>query len=192
MSTDSHTCQEESHVKQTGHEQQSHEPSPQLPTREYLDKIHKADLQKRCRELGITKVWVNKNELIDMILNKIQQSSQTLQTSQSRPQSRSSPDRQLTHPDVTPMSTVTDVPHQLPSCEAQLTSNDDVLSPDSEDTQPRSIPPNVNQASTIDPVQTLGNSQQTKHSSSPQTTRIHPRPLTTMTRVTREGSSCKI
>ncbi|KAK3888014.1 hypothetical protein Pcinc_007897, partial [Petrolisthes cinctipes] len=90
-----------------------------------------------------------------MILNKIQESSQTLQTSQSRTQSHSSPDRQFTHPDVTLVSTVTDVPHPLPSFDAQLTSNDAVLLPDSKGTQPRSILPNVNQASAVDPIQTL-------------------------------------
>ena len=151
MPIDSFTRQEDSHDTQTGHEQQSQ----QLPTREFLDKTHKADLQKRCKELGITKVWVNKSELIDMNLHKIQQSSQSPQTSQLRCQPRPSFERQHTHADSSPMSVVTDVPHQLPSSEADLTSSDEVLPPDNESTQPRSIPPNVNQVSTTDPVQTL-------------------------------------
>lgn len=39
-----------------------------LPTRETLVKCHKSDLQKRCRELGLNKIWVRKDQLIDMIL----------------------------------------------------------------------------------------------------------------------------
>ncbi|XP_045101320.1 AF4/FMR2 family member 4-like [Portunus trituberculatus] len=137
------------------HEQNTSEPLSQLPTRENLNKFHKADLQKRCRDLGITKVWFKKNELIDMIMNTVQQSSQTLQTSQARTQSRSSPARQLIQPDVTPMSAVTEVLNHPPSREAQPTSSDDELSPDSEATQPSYIPHTVNEASTIDPQETL-------------------------------------
>lgn len=154
MSADSHISQEY-HVTQTGHEQNTSEPLSQLPTRENLNKFHKADLQKRCRDLGITKVWFKKNELIDMIMNTVQQSSQTLQTSQARTQSRSSPARQLIQPDVTPMSAVTEVLNHPPSREAQPTSSDDELSPDSEATQPSYIPHTVNEASTIDPQETL-------------------------------------
>ena len=52
-------------------EPQATEPSLQFPTREYLEKnVNKPDLQKRCRELGLTKVWVTKDELINMILQK--------------------------------------------------------------------------------------------------------------------------
>lgn len=40
----------------------------QLPTREILLKTHKAELQKRCREMGLTNIWVKKDQLIDMIL----------------------------------------------------------------------------------------------------------------------------
>ena len=154
MSADSHISQE-SHVTQTDHEQNSNNPLPQLPTREYLNKLHKADLQKRCRDFGITKVWVKKEELIDMIINTMQQSSQTTQSSQTRTQSRSSPDRQLIHPDVTPVSAVTEDPSHPHSGETQPTSSDDELSPDSEDVQLRCNAPTVDQASTIDPPQTL-------------------------------------
>ncbi|KAK3876074.1 hypothetical protein Pcinc_019086 [Petrolisthes cinctipes] len=42
--------------------------SQQLPTREILLKTHKAELQKRCREMGLTNIWVKKDQLIDMIL----------------------------------------------------------------------------------------------------------------------------
>ncbi|MPC73072.1 hypothetical protein E2C01_067390 [Portunus trituberculatus] len=44
---------------------------------------------------------------------------------------------------------------QLPFCDPQLTSSDEVLSLDSEGAQPRSKLTNVDQASTIGPVQTL-------------------------------------
>ena len=41
------------------------------PTRDFLHANYKKEeLQKQCRELGFTKVWVTKNELIDMILEK--------------------------------------------------------------------------------------------------------------------------
>lgn len=44
---------------------------PKVPTREFLDNNYrKPDLQKRCRELGFTNVWVSKSQLIDMILEK--------------------------------------------------------------------------------------------------------------------------
>ena len=42
-------------------------PSRQL-TREELEKTHKSELQKQCRELGLSKVWVKKDQLIEMIL----------------------------------------------------------------------------------------------------------------------------
>ena len=39
------------------------------PTREYLcNNFTKSQLQKHCRQLGLQKVWVNKIELVDMIL----------------------------------------------------------------------------------------------------------------------------
>ena len=39
------------------------------PTRDFIHANYKKeDLQKQCRELGISKVWVNKDKLIDMIL----------------------------------------------------------------------------------------------------------------------------
>ena len=44
------------------------EPLTQPPTRESLNRFHKADLQKRCRELGLTKIWVTKDQLINMII----------------------------------------------------------------------------------------------------------------------------
>ncbi|KAK4308214.1 hypothetical protein Pmani_020061 [Petrolisthes manimaculis] len=45
------------------------EPSQELPTRETLDKNYrKPELQKRCRELGISNIWTSKSQLIDMIL----------------------------------------------------------------------------------------------------------------------------
>ncbi|KAK3852579.1 hypothetical protein Pcinc_040840 [Petrolisthes cinctipes] len=45
------------------------ESSQELPTRETLDKNYrKPELQKRCRELGISNIWTSKSQLIDMIL----------------------------------------------------------------------------------------------------------------------------
>ena len=39
------------------------------PTREFLHKNYKKeDLQKHCRDLGFSRVWVKKDKLIDMIL----------------------------------------------------------------------------------------------------------------------------
>ncbi|KAK4314520.1 hypothetical protein Pmani_014225 [Petrolisthes manimaculis] len=39
-------------------------------TRQRLSSLTKPQLQKHCRELGITKIWVTKEILIEMILNK--------------------------------------------------------------------------------------------------------------------------
>ena len=50
---------------------QTHRPDPtiQFPTREFLStNFLKSELQKRCLELGLTKVWVNKGQLVDMIM----------------------------------------------------------------------------------------------------------------------------
>ena len=45
------------------------------PTRDFLNANYKKeDLQKQCRELGFTKVWVTKDKLIDMILEKYRSS----------------------------------------------------------------------------------------------------------------------
>lgn len=45
------------------------------PTWEFLhSNYRKAELQKHCREIGITKVWVTKEKLIDMIMEKHQSS----------------------------------------------------------------------------------------------------------------------
>ena len=50
------------------------------PTREFLNKnFKKTDLQKICREMGITKVWYTKDRLIDLLLEK----HRTVQTSES-------------------------------------------------------------------------------------------------------------
>ena len=41
------------------------------PTWEFLHSSFKrTELQKHCRDIGITKVWVTKGKLIDMILEK--------------------------------------------------------------------------------------------------------------------------
>lgn len=55
----------------TPHRQPIAEPSIERPTREYLEEnCLKSDLQKRCRELGITYIWTTKSQLIEMILEK--------------------------------------------------------------------------------------------------------------------------
>ncbi|KAK4329225.1 hypothetical protein Pmani_000452 [Petrolisthes manimaculis] len=52
------------------------QPSLDCPTREYLDKnFLKSDLQKRCRELGVTSIWISKSQLIERILEKSQSTS---------------------------------------------------------------------------------------------------------------------
>ena len=52
------------------------EPSLSNPTWEYLnEKFKKTQLQKICMDMGITKVWVNKNELINKMLEKHQSST---------------------------------------------------------------------------------------------------------------------
>ena len=44
-------------------------PSLENPTREFLHANYKKeDLQKHCRDLDFSRVWVNKDKLIDMIL----------------------------------------------------------------------------------------------------------------------------
>lgn len=48
------------------------EPSLTNPTWEYLhSNFRKIELQKHCRELGLTKIWVTKANLIDMIMEKV-------------------------------------------------------------------------------------------------------------------------
>ena len=50
---------------------QENAPSLENPTREYLlSHFKKTELQKRCLELGITKVWVTKEMLVEMIMEK--------------------------------------------------------------------------------------------------------------------------
>ena len=59
------------------HEQPTAEVSIERPTREFLEKNYlKSDLQKRCRELGITNIWTNKNQLIEMILERTKSATQ--------------------------------------------------------------------------------------------------------------------
>lgn len=38
------------------------------PTKEYLSSLTKAQLQKRCSSIGLTNVWANKDQLVDMII----------------------------------------------------------------------------------------------------------------------------
>ncbi|KAK3852968.1 hypothetical protein Pcinc_040466 [Petrolisthes cinctipes] len=75
---------------------QGNEPSLRFPTRDYLEKtFNKPDLQKWCRELGLTKVWVTKDELIKMIL----------QNCQSKPRAPDEQDPALTPGDIIPAPT---------------------------------------------------------------------------------------
>ena len=83
--------------------QNSPEASLEFPTREFLDKkFRRPDLQKLCRELGITNIWTSKKNLIDMILNKsppLPSSSETTQhnTTSSDVTQPSSPSTEITH-----------------------------------------------------------------------------------------------
>ncbi|KAK3892441.1 hypothetical protein Pcinc_003674 [Petrolisthes cinctipes] len=52
-------------------ESQQHQPQPclQFPTREFLStNVNKSVIQRRNRTLGLTKIWVNKEQLIEMIM----------------------------------------------------------------------------------------------------------------------------
>ena len=50
-------------------EQGNRSPSLENPTREFLfDNFTVSELRKYCRQLGLTKVWVNKDTLVNMIL----------------------------------------------------------------------------------------------------------------------------
>ncbi|KAK3890367.1 hypothetical protein Pcinc_005676 [Petrolisthes cinctipes] len=44
------------------------EPSMENPTKEYLNNLTKLQLQKRCRNIGLTNVWANKDQLVDKIM----------------------------------------------------------------------------------------------------------------------------
>ncbi|KAK3865760.1 hypothetical protein Pcinc_028644 [Petrolisthes cinctipes] len=44
------------------------EPSVENPTKEYLNNLTKLQLQKRCRNIGLTNVWANKDQLVDKIM----------------------------------------------------------------------------------------------------------------------------
>ncbi|KAK3880567.1 hypothetical protein Pcinc_014963 [Petrolisthes cinctipes] len=44
------------------------EPSMENPTKEYLYNLTKLQLQKRCRNIGLTNVWANKDQLVDKIM----------------------------------------------------------------------------------------------------------------------------
>ena len=66
-------------------------PSLENPTREYLfDNFTVAELRKHCRHLGLTKVWVNKDTLVDMILR----STRSL-TTERTPDSQDQPQKDL-------------------------------------------------------------------------------------------------
>ena len=59
------------------------EPSLSNPTQEFLnEKFTKTQLQKICMDMGITQVWIRKNELIDKILEKHRSSVQTSNTNE--------------------------------------------------------------------------------------------------------------
>ena len=56
-------------IGMTGSERER-EPSLRVPTREYLRSLTKIDLQKHCRELGLSEIWVTKPKLIEKIMDK--------------------------------------------------------------------------------------------------------------------------
>lgn len=153
MSTDKLISKETLQDKQTRQEQTNHVSSLQFPTREYLHNFHKADLQKRCRELGITKVWVNKEQLIDMILDITQPPSQTLHSAQHSTPPRTPPDSQPAESDAIPIFPTIDDSLTLPTHDEQQISSDDVLLPNSEGRQSSNTSPDVTKTSTIHDVQ---------------------------------------
>ena len=59
------------------------EPSLSNPTEEYLNEnFKKTDLQKMCIDMGITKIWINKNELIRKILEKLRPAARANSTNE--------------------------------------------------------------------------------------------------------------
>lgn len=96
--------------------------------RDFLNKtFNKTDLEKKCRELGLTRIWVTKNELISMILDEKQCITQLPDTPIQPPSV--SP----TQPPDTPVQPPSESPTQPPDTLVQQLS----VSP----TQPPSEPP---------------------------------------------------
>ena len=53
-----------------GGDWESKDPSLENPTQDYLfNNFNKTELQKHCRHLGLPKIWVTKEKLVDMIMN---------------------------------------------------------------------------------------------------------------------------
>ena len=50
----------------------AHQPSLSNPTKFFLKSLTKIELQKHGREIGVQKVWMSKENLIDMIMEKSQ------------------------------------------------------------------------------------------------------------------------
>ena len=112
-------------------QQPSPEPYPQPPTREFLNNnFHKADLQKRCRELGLTKIWVNKDQLIEMIIRNTPPPSQN-------PDAASPVSSGLPSLDVT----VTSVPHSVTPLDiAQVPCVENTQTQCPDETSPTTVP----------------------------------------------------
>lgn len=106
------------------HEQPTVQPSLECPTREYLDKFLKPDLQKRCLELGMSNIWTNKSQLIDMILDK----SRSVVNNNTHPRSTtSSPDDDTpTHEDSTEQESVAvlDIAKEIKMIKSKLATKD--------------------------------------------------------------------
>ena len=72
-------------------------------TREFLStNFHKSDLQLRCRELGLSKVWVNKEQLIDMIMANTPTTDQNSDISLETTHETPLPDLDVANPYLTP------------------------------------------------------------------------------------------
>ena len=105
------------------------EPSHQFPTREYLEKNfnNKPHLQKWCRELGLSKVWVPKAELVNMILQDCKPKPQASDEENLPPPLPGDP------PPATGLDGNSQPAHpQHDEPEAVITPCDDLLSSDSE------------------------------------------------------------
>lgn len=106
-------------------EQNKSLPSEKFPTKEFLDKnFYKADLQRKCRDLGIINVRVNKDQLIEMILRNTPPSVQTSDTSPPIPTPAPTPPPPPPRPlsDVTPPHAAPHAPHRDCSDDQQQSS----------------------------------------------------------------------
>lgn len=130
---------------QVQQQQQSSEPSLQFPTREFLDKnFHKVDLQNRCRELGLTKIWVTKDQLIEMIVKNTPPPAQNPETNQTVSSPRLSPGNQLRYSNI-------NMTPSAPPVDISLDVDQQLITFDSQPTHTNGIPPPVTPAPATQP-----------------------------------------